>query len=277
MDPIKSVVGAGGATVFVGGSYLGYAYSHISKTTIKDTKITDYELDTLGKVHENEFVAPFFYNNERWWNHIYSKFLSIDKTSKQYEISEEFKKVKYPFQAKEVDTDSEKYLNKACDAAFKKKAVRDQYLKNIWRYCSNNPNSYAQKGGEPTDVKTLKEKDPASPAEATKLGGVEANKALLVDETKNKDWWNWVFANILEIEKNKTDNGLHADFQAVIGGYGNNNTSTDLNKVCATQYEKTKTDFSDDPSQNTTEQYKRLQNVKAFCTKGGNGQVTLPT
>lgn len=51
--------------------------------------------------------------------------LSADKTSKANEISEEFNKVEHPFQVKGEETDKEKYLNKACDAAFKKKAVRD--------------------------------------------------------------------------------------------------------------------------------------------------------
>ncbi|WP_439647232.1 hypothetical protein, partial [Candidatus Mycoplasma haematohominis] len=247
-------------------------------TTIANSVNKDsYAAGTIGGDNKDKFVDPLLADNEGWWKGVFET-LKQDKGLLNNDLSVEFNAVTEGFHKTSDTNNGATYLNKVCDTAIKKKpeeAVNSKYLKNIWKYCSINPNFADGKGGEPEVSKTQRDKNDGSITN-DKLGGIDKNKGLLVaDHEDNTTWWNWTYENKLKPAKAKAtaSSDLDSAFNAVTGGYGNNST-TDLNKVCETHYKKTaSSDFSD--STDGEGKNKRKKNVEQFCTKGGNVTLSL--
>ncbi|WP_216083713.1 hypothetical protein, partial [Candidatus Mycoplasma haematohominis] len=175
------------------------------------------------------------------------------------------------------------HLNKVCETAIKKNTsdvINSKYLKNIWTYCSVRPDLAKEKGNEPADVKTLKTKPNSSITGESNLGGKELNKDKLVaNDPENTNWWKWVFENRLNPLKtatNQSSNQLSSAFSSVNEGYNAATSSNSaLNKVCEDHYKKGVSEFSNTNGNDNESKYKLTQDVKRFCTVGGNKDLSL--
>ncbi|WP_216083620.1 hypothetical protein [Candidatus Mycoplasma haematohominis] len=194
MDPIKGAAAVGVGSVIIGGGYLGYEHLSVSYTTIdKSGNKTNYA-SGLAKDDLDKFVDPLLDSNKKWWEKVY-EVLKHDKSSKPETISSQFNKVTHGFQK---DGTSTTHLNKVCETAIKTTTINSKYLKNVWTYCSIQPNLAERKGNEPEVKKTLKTKSDSSIASG-QLGSVENNKGKLVSkDEENQEWWNWVYENRLK-------------------------------------------------------------------------------
>ncbi|GCE63567.1 hypothetical protein MHSWG343_05640 [Candidatus Mycoplasma haematohominis] len=166
MTPAKGAAAIGTGSVLIGGGYLGYEHLSVSYTTIdKSGNKTNYA-SGLAKDDLDKFVDPLLDSNKKWWEKAYL-FLKRDKESKSETISSQFNAVTHGFQK---DGDSATHLNKVCETAIKTTTINSKYLKNVWTYCSIEPDLSKRKGNEPEVKKTLENKEDTT-YETSKLGG----------------------------------------------------------------------------------------------------------
>ncbi|GCE63465.1 hypothetical protein MHSWG343_04620 [Candidatus Mycoplasma haematohominis] len=269
---VAGALGAG--TLLAGGSYLGYSYLSVSYTTLENSNATSYGNGTIGNNNKSQLVDPFFEDNEKWWNSVH-KVLVGDKTNKESEISDEFKKVTKGFKNNKEENGT--HLNQICNVAFKKQeneTYNSKYLKNVWTYCSINGNLAEEKGNEPKPKSLLEIAD--SNVSASHIGGIAQNKdKLAANHADNQYWWNWVYENRFQPAKPSTGSGnLSTEFSSVDKGY-NATDNKALSKVCADQYKKETSNFSSDSNQSADNKYKLKKDVERFCTFKGSETLDL--
>ncbi|WP_216083527.1 hypothetical protein [Candidatus Mycoplasma haematohominis] len=274
MNAAQAAGALGAGTLLAGGSYLGYSYLSVSYTTLEKSNFTSYVSGTIGDNNKSQLIDPFFEGNEKWWNSVH-KVLVGDKTNKESEISDEFKKVTKGFKNNKEENGTN--LNQVCHTAFGKtenETYNSKYLKNVWTYCSIDGNLAKEKGNEPKPKSLLEIAD--SNVQSTHIGNVEKNKGkLAANAEENKYWWNWVYENRFKSSKPSTGNGnLSTEFSSVDKGY-NATDSKALNKVCADQYKKETSNFSSDSNQSTDNKYKLKKDVERFCAFKGSETLDL--
>lgn len=261
MDPIKGVAIAGGTVVVVGGSGYGIV-SHINKEPSDKHPLAEnasgYDNDPFVGDNKTKFVDPDKVENKEWWDWAFRH-----RFSKQNSVL--FGSITNGFQATET---SATHLNQACKTALKKpkhELVNKEERIRVWKFCSMDGDATGA-DAEPfkrvvNNLDSTKSSDPYNVN--TKLGGVNGNKEKLVaDDESNKEWWNWIYENILKSKRTtgSTSGILSTEFNAVDRGYGTETTA--LSKVCKTAHSKVASDFSGD-------KIKYKQDIKDYCSIGG--------
>ncbi|GCE63583.1 hypothetical protein MHSWG343_05800 [Candidatus Mycoplasma haematohominis] len=274
MDPVKGAAALGAGAVVVGGGYMGYSYLSISCTTIDQSKnSSSYNVGTIGGDNKGLFVDPLLDENKKWWDSVF-EVLKNDQTKKADEISSEFKLVDKGF--KNDNLADTQHLNKVCETAIKKNTsdvINSKYLKNIWTYCSVRPDLAKEKGNEPL-AETLAKRNNSDITDSH-LGSKNKDK-LVANDAVNENWWKWVFENRLNPLKTangQSGNQLSSAFSSVTEGYNTASSNNALNKVCEDNYKKGVSDFSSTNSD--ANKYQLTQDVKRFCTVGGNKDLSL--